>query len=235
MKTILKIALAFLVSYAVSSPIQLTAKDGSPPVSEPWGVKEAVAYALKNNPDSQMAKTRVQFAQAKLEEANSSLFPRVSLQGSYDQTNNPMYSFGNILNHGQFDQDIDFNNPGRTDNLKLKAEFLYSFYSGGRDSAAISSSEYNKESITASHTSILNQLAFEVVRSFQKIIQAKEMVEARQSAKDAIEASLHVARARHNAGDLLRQDMLNLEVQQARAMYRTAIANLRKAVGLKQF
>ncbi len=40
------------------------------------------------------------------------------------------YSFGNILNQGAFDNSIDFNDPGRTDNLNLKAEIAYRLYNG---------------------------------------------------------------------------------------------------------
>ena len=56
-----------------------------------------------------------------------------------------------------------------------------------------------------------------VVRAFHTIRQAEDTVSARQSAVTAITASLEVARTRHAAGTLLREEVLNLEVQQARA------------------
>ncbi len=210
-----KLSLRIIVIFITLGPMQVLATQYNQSPSAPWTVTMAVEYALANNPDSQMAKTRILLAQTKIQEANSSLFPKVSLHGSYDQTNNPMYSFGNILNQGEFDTSIDFNAPGRTDNLKLKAELSYNLYNGGKDRAAIASSEFHRDSILAEHTSLLNQLAFEVVRSFQQIVQAQEMVEARESAKTAIKASIQMAKARYDAGDLLRQDLLNLEVQEA--------------------
>jgi outer membrane protein len=214
----MKKLICFFVILSVLWSGQLLAKDSSQVVvAGPWSLIKSVEYALSNNPDSQMAKTRISHAQAKLQEANSSLYPRINLHGTYDQTDNPMYSFGNILNQGEFDQNINFNDPGRTDNLKLKAELLYNIYNGGRDRATISSSEFHRDGLISEHTSILNQLAFEVVRSFHQIVQAGEMVEARKSAMAAIGASLQVGKARHEAGTLLRQDLLNLEVQEAGA------------------
>lgn len=222
MKTLM-IFSRFFIIYFVLWPLQLFAENVSS-APQPWTVSKAVEYALANNPDSMMAKTRIAAARAKLQQANSGLLPQILIQGGYAQTDNPMYSFGNILNQGEFYQDIDFNNPGRTDNLQLKAKLQYNLYNGGRDSAAISSSEFHRDSVVAEQSSVLNQLAYEVVRSFLQIVQAEEMVEARKSAKTAIEASLQVGRARHRAGTLLRQELLDLEVQEASASEQLILA-----------
>ena len=67
--------------------------------------------------------------------AKSTDYPMVNVSSEYGQTNNPMYSFGNILNQGAFNNSINFNNPGRTDNLQVKAQINYRLYNGGRDQA----------------------------------------------------------------------------------------------------
>lgn len=190
--------------------------DGTPPATG-WTMETAVQYALRNNPDSKIAETRIAIAKAQFDQASSSQLPQVILGSSYDQTNNPMYSFGNILNQGAFDSTIDFNNPGRTDSLKAIAEIRYRLYSGGKNRAEILSSEHFQQSQEAKKEAVLNQLSYEVVRTFQLIKQMEEMVAARQSELAAITASLKIAEARYNVGDLLRQELLNLEVQQARA------------------
>jgi outer membrane protein len=128
-----------------------------------------------------------------------------------------MYSFGNILNQGGFDNSIDFNDPGRTDNLRLKALIQYRFYNGGKDRAEQESAEAG---INVSKTDLLGVhqlLGFEVVKTFQAIIQAEKMVTVREEALASITAAFEVGKARYDAGGLLRQDMLNLELQQSRA------------------
>lgn len=185
--------------------------------SKSWTAKEAVAFALQNSPDSRIAAHRINAAAAQLDMAESSFRPRLNLSAGYDQTNNPMYSFGNILNQGSFDQTIDFNNPGRTDNLNMKAEIIYRFYNGGRDEAGIDAAQSGRLSTEMDRKSTYQKLGYEVVRSFQRISQAQDQVDARQAELDAIKASLDVAVARYEAGDLLKADMLNFEVQQSRA------------------
>ncbi len=182
-----------------------------------WTAKKAVQYAVQNNPDIRIAGIRITAAQAKIEQADSRLFPSLQLNTEYSQTDNPMYSFGNILNQGAFDATIDFNDPGRTDSLLFKAELQYRLYSGGSDSAAQDAAHHDHLVSTAEYSAVINQLSFEVVRSFEQILLAENMIEARKSALHALQSSLQVARARHAAGDLLRPHLLDLEVQEARA------------------
>jgi len=184
---------------------------------EAWTVRNAVRFALKNNPDSRMGKNRIEAAQAAITMKRSSFFPRLDLNSRYDQTNNPMYSFGNILNQGAFNNAIDFNHPGRTDSLGAGVRLGYRFFNGGRDLAGLKAAEAQVLSSRMELAAVQAQLAFEVIRSFQLIAQAEELVKAQQSAVDAITASTAVAQARYQEGVLLKADLLDLEVQQSKA------------------
>lgn len=191
------------------------ASETAPPVV--WTLRNAVRFAVMNNPDSRMGKNRIEAAQAAIAMERSSFYPRLDLNSRYDQTNNSMYSFGNILNQGAFNQAIDFNHPGRTDNLNLGVRLGYRFFNGGRDLAGLNAAEAIAIASQMELAAVQAQLAFEVVRTFQLIIQAEELVKARQSAVRAITASRGVALARYQEGVLLKADLLDLEVQQARA------------------
>ena len=182
-----------------------------------WTPRLAVEFALANNPDSQIAAQRIEAATAAISLAEATYMPTVGVHSSYGQTDNPMYSFGNILNQGAYNNSIDFNNPGRTDNLNLTFDVNYRLYNGGRDRAAIDVAENNKKSTANNSITVRNNLAFEVVKTFQSIIQAGDIMIAQDSSLKAIEASLAVAEARYEAGAILREDLLNLEVQKARA------------------
>ena len=185
--------------------------------SEAWTLRHAVRFAVKNNPDSRMGKSRIEAAQAAITMERSSFFPRLDLNSRYDQTNNPMYSFGNILNQGAFTDAIDFNDPGRTDSLNMGVRLGYRFFNGGRDLAGLKAAEAQAVSSRMELGAVQAQLAFEVVRTFQLIIQAEELVKAQQASVEAISASLAVAQARYREGVLLKADLLDLEVQQAKA------------------
>jgi outer membrane protein TolC len=181
-----------------------------------WPLRTAVRFALRNNPDSRMGRNRIEAAQAAITMERSSFFPRLDLNSRYDQTNNPMYSFGNILNQGAFNNAIDFNDPGRTDSLNMGVRLGYRFFNGGRDLAGLKAAEAQAVSSRMELGAVQAQLAFEVVRTFQLIIQAEELVKAQQASVEAISASLAVAQARYREGVLLKADLLDLEVQQAK-------------------
>ncbi len=197
-----------LTAYAVESEIA---------VPTVWTAKNSVAFSLANSPDSRVAKQHMEMANAVVNQAKVTNYPHIDISAGYGLTNNPMYSFGNILNQGTFSPSIDFNDPGRTDNLNLRAGVEYRFYNGGKDQAGIEAAEAGLAGSETDLQSIHAQLAFEVLRSFQSIIQAQEMLAARKTSLAAIDSSLIVARARYDAGDLLKADLLNLEVQQSRA------------------
>ena len=188
-----------------------------PPIPEQWTTATAVRFALANNPDTAIIQQRLVMAQAAVQGAQAAFLPRLDLGASYQQTNTPMYSFGNILNQGVFSPNIDFNDPGRTDNLNVNARLSYRFYNGGRDQAGLAAAQAAHDASQFAMAEVRSQLAFAVVKTFFTIIQAEETVQARQSALTAITASVAVAQARQEAGDLLRADLLNLEVHQSEA------------------
>jgi outer membrane protein TolC len=207
--------LGLLTSYSSGHIAQAGQSDA--PIPEIWTAEQAVVFALDANPDSTIAQKRIEQAMAAATMSHSSDYPLVTLSTEYSQTDNPMYSFGTILNQGAFNNNIDFNDPGRTDNLQIKAQASYRLYNGGRDQAdqAVAAAQINLSRTDLA--TIHQQLAFEVVKTFLAITQAEEMVTVRKEALLSITAALDVGKARYDAGDLLQQDLLNLELQQSRA------------------
>lgn len=207
--------LLFLLLAVFSNPSGVVAESAA---SRVWTARDAVEFALRNNPDSLVAHQRLKEAEALRLRSAASFYPHIDLSASYSQTDNPMYSFGNILNQGAFTPGIDFNAPGRTDDLNLGAGAHYRFYNGGQDLARNRAATAGVEASAAARDAVLLRLQFEVFRSFHKIDEAQNVNRAMMLALDSIRASLAVARARYAAGDLLKADLLNLEVQESRAL-----------------
>ncbi len=183
-----------------------------------WTLPQAISYALANNPRLTVATQHVAAATAAVAATQGQRLPTVGLTTQYSQTNMAMLSFGNILNQGAFDNSINFNSPGRTDALTVQAQAQYVFYDGGQTASSIQAAEALKETAQENQEVLKQQLAFEVVQAFHNIEQAKEMLQVRLSAVEALSASLDVGKARYNAGDLLKEDLLNLELQKVRAI-----------------
>lgn len=186
-------------------------------VPDVWTGPDAVQFALKNNPDAQIALKRIASSAAAQKEAKAAFYPQVGVQAGYSRTNNPMYSFGNILNQGVFSNSIDFNDPGETDDLQFMLQLTYRIYNGGRSRAGVAAANAQKEAAMLQEEAVKRSLGFAVVKSFFNIVQARENVSARQAAVQAIEASIRVARARFEEGDMLKQELLNLQVQHSLA------------------
>lgn len=206
------LALALLLGITVPAAAEITS-----PVPDPWTPENAVRYALAHNPDTAITRQRIAAAEAVVQQAYAAFYPRLDLNASYQQTNNPMYSFGNILNQGVFNDTIDFNDPGTSDNLSVNATVSYRLYNGGRDQAGLEAAEAGKNSSLFEMDIVRSQLGFAVIKTFFTIVQTEETVQARESAVDSIASSVLVARARYEAGDLLKTDLLNLEVHQSEA------------------
>lgn len=195
---------AHAATTAVASPEQH--------LQQQWTLGQAVSHALANNPDSEVARQRIGQAQAALEQARASLYPHLSVNGGYTRTNNPMLSFGNILNQGQFSEAIDFNKPGTTDSIFGQIMLRYQLYSGGRDQATRLAARYQLEAAAAQEQVSREQLSLEVVRAFHIILQAKANAAARKAAAVSLQTSLDKARARFQEGTLLKEEVLMLEV-----------------------
>lgn len=206
----------FLLCFLYVAPYGIAmAATGKVPTK--WSLQTAIAQALAENPDARAAVERMRVSEADIKAARAAFYPQVDLGVEYSRTNNPMYSFGNILNQGMFTNAIDFNDPGTTDTLQTKGMMQYRLYNGGRDLAALDAADNQSQASGQENAAIRTQLEFAVVRGFCSIVQAGEVVAARQSALEAISASLAVAQARFDEGSLLKEEVLNLEVQQARA------------------
>ena len=231
-----KLSIALIVVTALFT-LDMTVTAAAEPsgLPEVWTARQAVIFALQNSPDSRIAAQRIAAAEAMREQAKSAFQPRLNLSTAYDQTNTPMYSFGNILNQGSFNNNIDFNNPGRTDNLNVKAEILYRFYNGGKDTAGLAAADSGYLASQSNRRTTEHLLGFEVVQAFLNIAQAQDQVEARQAELKAIESSLEVAAARYNAGDLLKADLLTIEVEKARAIENLIVSAHQEELARKIF
>ena len=213
-RTISLLAFLLLVT-CLGAPHSVVA--ATPDIPDEWTPESSVQFALDNNPDTAITKQRIAAAEAIVQEAKATFYPRLDIDASYQQTNNPMYSFGNILNQGEFSDTIDFNNPGTTDALTLRAMLTYRMYNGGQDQAGLDAAKAANQASILEMDAVRSQLAYVVVKTFYTIVQAEETLQARKSAVESIGASIEVARARHEAGDMLKADLLNLEVHQSEA------------------
>jgi outer membrane protein TolC len=185
--------------------------------AEPWTLERAVNHALTNSPDARIAQKRIAAARAGIEQANSALWPQLQLQSSYTRTDNPMYSFGNILNQRAFSPSINFNDVPDTDNLNVRGLLTMPLYTGGRIRAGRDAAKANTDAAKASAEAVRNTLAFEVTRTFHTILKTREFIRAAEAGVRSFENNLMISSNRVATGTALKTDVLDMQVRLAQA------------------
>jgi outer membrane protein TolC len=198
--------------------------------AETWTLDRAVATALERSPDARIARARIDGAQSIVQQAQSAWLPQVTLSGRYTDTNSPMMAFGSILNQRAFNFGLDFNRPGHIDNLNATGTVAYNLYAGGRASAGRTAARAGAEAANLDLRTAHHRLATEVVRAALNLRKAREAVTAIEGGAKAYEAAVAAARARFEAGQLLKADLLSLEVQLAQT--REALSSARHGAAL---
>lgn len=203
--------------------------------AEVWSLERAITTALEHSPDARMARDRVEAAQAMVAQAQSAWLPQLSFSGRYTDTNSPMMAFGSILNQRAFNFGLDFNHPGRIDDLNATGTLAYNLYSGGRASAGRTAARAGSEAAALDLHAAQQQLASEVVEAALNLRKAREAVTAVEGAVRAMEAAVGNAQARFEAGQLLRADLLSLQVQLAQTRESLVAARHGAALAARAF
>ena len=201
--------------------------------AEPWTLERALGFALTNSPDARIAAHRIAAAQAGLDQARAAFWPRLALESGYTRTDNPMYSFGNILNQRSYSRDIDFNSVPDTDNLNVRGLLTVPLYAGGRSTAERTAAKANSAAARQEAEAVRNSLGFEVTRTFFTVRKTQRFIEAAEAAVTAYSTNLDIARRRVEAGTLLRAEQLDLEVRLAQAKEERVAARNAHALALR--
>ena len=203
--------------------------------AESWTLDRAVATALEHSPDARVARARADGAQALVDQAGAAWRPQLSLSGRYTDTNSPMMGFGSILNQRAFNFGLDFNHPGTVDNLNATGTVAYNLYSGGRAPAGRDAAKSGALAADFDLRAARQQLAAEVVKAVLNLRKAREAVGAVEGGVRAYEAAVAVAQARFDAGQMLKADLLSLQVQLAQTRESLSAARHGAALAARAF
>jgi outer membrane protein len=203
--------------------------------AEVWTLDQALATALQNSPDARIARQRVAAAEAAIEQAHAAWYPQLSLEGRYLETNSPMMAFGSILNQRAFNFGLDFNHPGRIDDLNATGTVAYNLYSGGRASAGLAAARGGARAADQDFRAAQQQLGAAVVKAWLDLHKARAAVGAVEAGVQAYAAAVSAAQARFDAGQMLKADLLSLEVQLAQTQENLAAARHGAALAERAF
>ena len=164
--------------------------------AEPWTLERALQQALSGNPDARLAQQRIVAAQAGLDQANAAFWPRLQFQSSYTGSDNPMLTFGSILNQRAYNSSLNFNDVPTVDDLNTRGLVTVPLYAGGKNVATRKAASANTQAARQDNAAIQNALGFEVSRAFYTVLKARQFVRAAEAGVVSFEASLAVAQKR---------------------------------------
>jgi outer membrane protein TolC len=136
MKRAARIVLITLVAWdALVFPKRLFPEPLQDPASR-LSLSEAIQAALTHHPKITVRDSRQRAAKENIIQAESGFFPRLSWEGSYSRTTNPMWAFGTKLNQGtiapdDFDPDR-LNDPSAIDNFSSRVTARWSLFDSGQ-------------------------------------------------------------------------------------------------------
>ncbi|MCX7088574.1 MAG: TolC family protein [Methylococcales bacterium] len=189
--------------------------------SEPaaaYTLKQAVDYALENNPNLQMTHERIQQAQAQVGIAKASFYPQVTSRLTYEYSDNPSRAFGMIIAQRRLNfSGTDFNHPGGVNNYRPEVMASYSLYNGGQDTALSKAAELGVTGVALQDSATRNQLIEAVTSAFYAILAAQEAHAIAERAINAVQSELKQSQFRFDAGTLLKSDLLSLRVKLSEA------------------
>lgn len=200
-----------------------------------WTVDEAVTTALRQNPDTLAARHRIEAAAALLQQAESASRPQVNISGGYTQTNNPLASLGFALQQRNFGFGLNFNRPGWVDDLNVTGTVAYNLYNGGQSAASRDAARAGSRAAEQELSAVQAQLAAEVIKVMLSLHKAREGIIALEAGAKAYEANLANARLRFETGQMLKADLLSLEVEAARTRDHLSSARHGAALAARAF
>lgn len=217
----------------------------SPPAyAQGLTLREAVATAERNSPSAIAARERVVEASAKSRQAAAMFFPMVRMTSSYSQSNNPVNVFMYALNQGEFQMSPDLNDPEAADNWTISGHASMRLFSGGRDWANRRAAKAAETGMRNVQTLTVNEMTMQVTRSYLQVLTAAEYVRSAEASLKSYSSSEQVMSSRVDAGTALKTELLNIQVQRARAEerllqaqngYALAKEGLRLVMGLEDF
>lgn len=208
--------------------------------------REAVRYALANNPRIGTTKARIEAAAAGVNQARGAALPSLNLELNAMRSNNPLTVFASKLSQGNaafadFGADLftgpgsigikppALNSPGYYTNWNTGIVMLIPIFSGGQSIAMIKKAGFLKNAAEAGDHSARAALAFEVLKAYQGVHLTNQLVAIARSGLAAADGYVSLTKDLYKLSVVIESDVLSAENYR-----RSARATLQAALAEKQ-
>lgn len=221
------------------------------------GFSEAVKLALTRNPAMLASRALQRAAEGRVTSERGSLWPSLTLQTSAARSNDPLkvlgyrlaqrnatfadLGLGSYSGPGSLNEiPSDLNRPGYLNDFDTGIIVTVPVFAGGSRHAHLSAAKAQRAVITAEGRQTRIQLIFDVLRAYDGVATARQLLDATQTAKVAASQDLKTAEALYRKGVVIKSDVLtaranldemNTAVEAARASEADILDAFRSAIG----
>ncbi len=186
----------------------------------PLTLERAIELALERNPDYRSTFAGIRQAEAMLAESQAAFRPRVTADLGYYFGDAAAPVFVKLVDGRVFSQDVDVNDPGTQEFFEAAVGVRYNVYNGGRDLLRRWQAETGRELSDLDRRVAGNALVAGVIDAFFSVLAAAEMVDTARGSVATVAAQLKETRLGYEVGNVLKSDVLSLEVRRAQAVER---------------
>jgi outer membrane protein len=206
-------SLICILTVMVSGPLIARAADAGQPLT----LGEAVAAALKQNPQVTAARHEEDAAVQKTIAARSGLLPQVYASETYNHTNSPLWAFGTKLNQGVI-QSSDFNpdalnDPDPVDNFATALSMSWNLYDGGRTWGGWDQARQGEKIAAYALQRSQQQVMAQAAEAYIGLLLAVENHAVVVQALETAQAHMKLVQDRFRAGLAVKSDVLRAQVR----------------------
>lgn len=221
------------------------------------GFPEAIKLALTHNPLMLASRAQQRAAKGRVKSERGTLWPVLKLQSSVGRSDDPLTVLGYRLAQrnatfadlglGSYsgaaslnDSPSDLNRPGYLNNFDTGIILTVPLYAGGRKHARLNAARAQEAAAIAAGHSTRTQLIYDVLRSYDGVAAARQLLDATRMARTAAASDLRIAESLYKKGVVIKSDVLtaqaNLDerdtaVEAALAAEADILDDFRNAVG----
>jgi outer membrane protein len=186
---------------------------------EPLTLNRAVSTALAQNASLRASRAGVEEAAARVTEARSGLFPRLSVIESWQRGNQPVFVFSSLLAQRQFTA-ADFalnalNHPDAVDNFRSAVMIEQSLFDGATR-ASVAAAGIGRDMAATARTMVDHDLAASVTSAYGRVLVATAASQSAAAAVETARADRVLAGNRRDAGLVTDADVLQIDVYLSR-------------------
>ena len=197
---------------------------GTPPFSQaaeairvPLSLEEAIAIAVKKNPEIEAALYKKEASEAMVREARSGFMPQVDFVETFNRTTNPMWAFGAKLNQESIST-ADFNpgilnDPNAINNYNSALMVTWPIFAGGKIYKGFKQAEKNKEAESFMMDRTRQMVIAKTISLYMGMTLAQENLSVLNHSLESAKANLKMVESSFGSGFAVKSDLLRAQVR----------------------